>query len=41
MSSNSAISLLEEDDVDEMLDEIYRGRLGTWGPLGPEGGSRE
>jgi hypothetical protein len=33
--------LPEEDDVDEMLDEIYRARLATCDSLGPEGASRE
>ena len=31
----------DDEDVDEMLDEIYRARLATCELLGPEGASRE
>jgi len=31
----------EDEDIDEMLDEIYRARLATCESLGPEGASRE
>jgi hypothetical protein len=31
----------DDEDVDEMLDEIYRARLATCESLGPEGASRE